>query len=562
MLFWSLFILFDSYEFLWYLIMMLQSLKIQNIALIPQVEIEFSEKFNVLTGETGAGKSIIIGSFNFILGEKLSKSVIRSGASSARVDAVFSVSGAVTSDITALTGIDFEDNTVILTRTLKVDGKSECRINGNVVTTSALKDAAAQLIHIHGQHETEVLLKAKNHLSILDGFGRINLGEYHEQYDKLLELRAGLKSFGGSDAERDRLVDMYQYQIKEIESAKLRDNEDEELLEFKTKMINFEKIYNNLSVASQAFKELGFRNIISLLSGVAKLDVKIEKMLDRAKSVQYELDDVESGISSYLEGLEYDEEKFKTTDERLDEIKVLKRKYGGTIPQIFVFLAEARASLDFLTRSVEDMDRIKLQISDQEKVVAEAGERLTQARKAAAVIFEHEIVNQLKDLGMPACKLRVEFNAICAGAHGCDEVEFLFSANAGEEIKPLASIISGGEMSRFMLALKTVTARFGSVATMVFDEIDTGVGGMMGTRIAEKMKVLSGNTQVICVTHLPQIAAIADTHFLIKKTEDNNRTVTNIKILRGGDKSAELSRMLGLNDDLIKMTTNGCLSEG
>ena len=528
---------------------MLQSLKIQNVALIPQVEIEFSKAFNVLTGETGAGKSIIVGSFNFILGEKLNKNVIRAGATNARVDAVFNVSGVVGNSVTQLCGIEIEENTVILTRTLKADGKSECRVNGTIVTTVMLKDVAALLINIHGQHETEILLRSKNHLNMLDGFGGQKVRsagiEYDEQYQKLLVLRAGLKAFGGTDAERDRLVDMYSYQIKEIENAKLSENEDEELQTFKQKMMNFEKINNGLNTALQAFKESSFGGIVSAISGVARLDSKIEKMLESARAVQYDLDDVESSIQSYLDGLEYDEEKFRTADSRLDEIKVLKRKYGSTIPQIFAFLADTRASLDFLTRSVEDIEYTKKQITEQENIVKSVGAELTAVRKQTAQIFENELVNQLKDLGMPACKIEVRFDNVQPSASGCDEVEFLFSANAGEGVRPLASIISGGEMSRFMLALKTVTARLDNVNTLVFDEIDTGIGGTMGIKIAEKMQILSKTTQVICVTHLPQIAAIADTHFLIEKFEKDSKTISGIKVLQHTEQINELARMVG-----------------
>ena len=528
---------------------MLQSLKIQNIALIPQVEIEFSKAFNVLTGETGAGKSIIIGSFNFILGEKLNKTVIRAGATSARVDAVFGVSGAVGQDVARLSGAEVEDNTVILTRTLKADGKSECRINGSVVTTAMLKEAAALLVNIHGQHETEILLKSKNHLYILDGFGgqKINKvkNEYREEYDRLLDLRAGLKAFGGTDAERDRLVDMYSYQIKEIENARLSENEDGELQAFKQKMMNFEKIHNGLNEALQAFKESSFRSVISAISSVSKLDSKIEKMLENARAVQYDLDDIENGVQNYLDGLEYDEEKFRNADARLDEIKILKRKYGSSIAQIFAFLADTRASLDFLTRSVEDIERTKKQIAEQENIVKRVGAELTEVRKQTAEVFERELVGQLKDLGMPACRIQVRFEDITPTASGCDEIEFLFSANAGEGVRPLASIISGGEMSRFMLALKTVTARLDNVNTLVFDEIDTGIGGTMGIKIAEKMQILSKTNQIICVTHLPQIAAIADTHFLIEKYEKDAKTISGIKVLSHAEQVNELSRMVG-----------------
>ena len=531
---------------------MLQSLKIQNVALIPQVEIEFDDKFNVLTGETGAGKSIIVGSFQFILGEKLKSTVIRSGAQFAKVDAVFSVSGSELEPIAKLAGIEFEDNTVILTRTLKSDGRSECRINGDIVTIAVLKEAAAHLINIHGQHDTEVLLRPKNHIEILDGFGCEYIppskADYMEEYERLRIYREGLKSFGGTDAERDRMIDMYNYQINEIESARLKDGEEEELYEFKQKMMNFEKINAGLSAVTGVFQNeggVGFGRVISALASVSHLDSKLEKILEAARAVQYEIDEVYDGVTGYLDALEYDEEKFRAVDARLDEIKVLKRKYGADIPKILTFLNEARSGLEFLTKSAEDIEQAKKRIAMQEELVRAAALRLSEARRDAANRFSHEMAKGLSGLGMERAQITVSFKDIAPGANGCDEVEFLFSANTGEAVRPLASIISGGEMSRFMLALKTVTARIDNVSTLVFDEIDTGIGGTMGTRIAEKIQTLSKFHQVIVVTHLPQIAAMADTHFQIAKAEAGGKTVTNIIKLGESEQVAELARMVG-----------------
>jgi len=532
---------------------MLQSLKIQNVALIPQVEIEFDGKCNVLTGETGAGKSIVVGSFQFILGEKLKPTVIRSGENFAKVTAVFTVAGSEIEPIAKLTGIEFPENTVVLARTLKSDGRSECRINGDVVTVAVFKETAGFLIHIHGQHDTEVLLRPKNHIDILDAFGggpvRSAKVAYSEEFEKLTKLRAGLKSFGGSDAERDRMIDMYTYQIKEIENAQLREGEDIELQEFKQKMMNFEKIHENVGAAVGVLGGLEFGRVVSALTVAAKVDVKVEKLLESVRSVQYDLDDVESSLVGYLDSMEYDEEKFRKADARLDEIKVLKRKYGADIPQIFSFLADTRASLDFITRSAEDIESTKRQIAIQETEVAAAGAKLTEARRQAAGKFSSEMVAGLGELGMERASVEVGFREISPTGNGCDEIEFLFSANVGEAVRPLASIISGGEMSRFMLALKTVTARIDNVSTVVFDEIDTGIGGTMGVKIAEKIQTLSKFHQVIVVTHLPQIAAMADTHFLIEKAETSGKTVTSIKKLKEAEQVDELTRMVGSTED-------------
>jgi len=531
---------------------MLQSLKIQNVALIPQVEIEFDNKFNVLTGETGAGKSIIVGSFQFILGEKLKTTVIRSGESFAKVDAVFSMRGSELGPISKITGIEFDDNTVILTRILKADGRSECRINGDVVTIAVLKEAAAHLIHIHGQHDTEVLLRNKNHIEILDAFGCQYIpkvkAEYIEEYERLRSYREGLKAFGGTDAERDRMIDMYTFQIREIENARLRNGEEVELSEFKQRMMNFEKISNGLSVASSVFRGengAGFGQVIAALTSVAHLDSKLEKILEVARTIKYEIDEVADSVTNYLDTLEYDEEKFRAVDARLDEIKVLKRKYGTDISQILGFLADAREKLDFLTRSIDDIEQTKKRITAQESIVRAVAAQLSEARRDAAERFSAEMVRGLGELGMERADIMVKFRTIEPSGNGCDEVEFLFSANAGEAVRPLASIISGGEMSRFMLALKSVTARIDNVSTVVFDEIDTGIGGTMGTRIAEKIKALSKYHQVIVVTHLPQIAAMADTHFQIAKGEVGGKTITSILKLKDSEQVHELARMVG-----------------
>ena len=522
---------------------MLVSLKIQNVALIPEVEIEFGAGLNVLTGETGAGKSIIIGSFNFVLGERLNKNVIRAGANSARVDAVFNVLGAEARKVASASGIEIPDNTVILSRVLKTDGKSECRINGNVVTSEMLRLVAATLVHIHGQHETEVLLKPKNHVNILDTFGGQKIftmrGEYQEELSRLQELQKKLKGFGGDEFERKRLIDMYQFQIKEIEDARLRDNEDTLLFEKKMKMQSFEKISAGLGGALSALSNID-------TSFVGALCV-VEKLQDTAKSIKIDIDDLTGDIQKYLDGLEFDEEEFARVDTRLDEIKVLKRKYGASIADIFTFLNETRRQLDFLTRSEEDMERIKREIEEQEQVVKSCGERLTETRTAVARDFEKRLVEHLCDLGIPSAQFE------CANI-GVDSVEFLFSANTGERVRPLSHIISGGEMSRFMLALKTVTANLEGVGTLVFDEIDTGISGIMGHKIAEKMSAICKFHQVIAVTHLAQIAARSEHHFLISKAETGGKTVTGVQKLSESGHQFELKRMAGGEDFLSKLS--------
>ncbi|MCL2846342.1 MAG: DNA repair protein RecN [Firmicutes bacterium] len=539
---------------------MLQSLRIQNVALVESAEIEFGPQFNVLTGETGAGKSIILGSLNFILGEKLGKSMVRSGAASARVDAVFSADDALLVEISTACGIDSDDGVVILSRTMKSDGKGECRINGSVVTAAMLREIAGMLVHIHGQHDTEVLLKPRNHIDILDDFGakeiRPLLTAYKHEYDEWRALEKRLKSLGGDESERARLVDLYQFQIREIELADLQMGEDEALAEKKVTMQNFEKISTNLAqgVAYLAGDDGGavslFKRALSALGSVSGFDERLGKIYDRAVEAGYALGEVEDELQGYLDDMEFDEEEFARVDKRLDEIKALRRKYGGSVDEVLRFLADARTKLDALLNSERDITEVQNAIQAKLRRLEACAAELSAARCAQSDKMRAKIVAELADLGMPSCTFAVDFRDVSPRADGTDDMEFMFSANAGEPLRPLATIISGGEMSRFMLALKSITYGVGEggvhkVGTVVFDEIDTGIGGMMGHKLAEKMSTLSQNCQIICVTHLAQIAAVANNHFLIQKCEQGGRTATNVFPLDSDGRAAEIARMRG-----------------
>jgi len=506
---------------------MLKSLKIQNVALIPQVEIEFGSGFNVLTGETGAGKSIVLGSLNFILGEKLGKAMIRSGETRCFVEAVFS-------------------NDLVLSRTLKLDGKSECRINGVIVTTSELQGIASELVNIHGQHDTEALLSVKNHISILDQFGQIQISEYRKEYDELKELERKLKSFGGDESERERQMDLLKFQINEIESVNLREGEDDELAELKVRMNNHEKIVQSLTQAVSHFDTEAVRSGLAALGPVSGLDSKLEKIYQDAKSVKIGLDYVLDDAQSYLDEMEFDESEFLRVDQRLDQIKSLKRKYGSSIVEIVAFAEQQKLGLKHLIESEKELENTKNAIQAKLCLLGECGEKLSEKRKEAARVLEHEILLQLGDLGMQSASFSVSFSRVKDNklkSDGIDEIEFLFSANAGEPLRPLARIISGGEMSRFMLGLKCLVAS--SNQTLVFDEIDTGVGGRIAVKLAEKIAQLGKRTQVICVTHLHQVAVNADTHFLIEKREDGARTTTTVLPLGKDARAGELVRMRG-----------------
>jgi len=470
--------------------------------------------------------------------------------------------GAEIARVRAISGIEFNENLVILSRTLKSDGKGECRINSNPVTAEVLGAVAGILLNIHGQHETETLLKPKNHLIILDSFGGQKIKsakqDYLDEFSSLQELTRSLQTFGGSEQERKRLIDMYEYQIGEIEGANLKNNEDVTLAEKRTKMVNFEKIFTIANGALESYHgdsglDLNLSTFVSVLGNISHLDSRIEKFHETARSIKIDVDDLISDLQTYVDGMDYDEAEFKRVDARLDDIKILKRKYGGSTAEIFAFLAETQAQLDFLRRSESEMDALRAKIDAQEKLVKQEATRLSNLRKDLASNLESKIVEQLKDLSMPNCRFECKFKSIDFGLNGADDVEFLFSANAGQDLRPLSSIISGGEMSRFMLAIKTVTASLEGVETLVFDEIDTGISGIIAHKIAEKMAAICKFHQVIAVTHLAQIAARSDVHFSISKVEKDNKTITSVVKLNKTQSQEELVRMSGGKEFLSEL---------
>ena len=491
---------------------MLRTLAIKNVALIPECEIEFGSGFNVLTGETGAGKSIVLGALNFILGEKLGKHMIRSGETSAKVTAVF-------------------DNELILARTLKADGKSECRINGEIVSVAELKSATLGLIDIHGQHDTARLLNSATHMGVLDEFGKVDTSEYKKHLAELKDLERKLKSFGTDEAERARQVDLLDFQIKEIERVGFKDGEEEDLTETRARMLNHEKIATNLGAALEALQASQFKRAVSALSSVSQFDGELSKLYEEAEGLSYSIQAIEDSVSSYLGTSEYDEREFQRIDTRLDEIKSLKRKYGD----VAKFYEKTRAEYDRLVNSEKEIETLKADIVKASELVKKSGDALTDKRRGVAKILEEKLLGRLRPLGMSAATFKCDVLSV-------DEAVFMFSANVGEPLKPLGQVISGGELSRFMLALKSLV---GSDITLVFDEIDTGIGGDIGARVGERLRELSVGSQVIAVTHLPQIASLADVHFLIKKIDDGARTSTTINALDKENRQRELQRMAG-----------------
>lgn len=511
---------------------MLNTLRIQNLALIPAVEINFGEHFNVLTGETGAGKSIIIGSLNFIFGDKLSVNAIRNGADFARVTAVF-------------------DETIIV-RTLHSNGKSEIRVNDEPMTLKGLREVVGNLIDIHGQHDTEKLLDAKNHLGILDAFAKTDLTAYQNAYNQLQSLRDELSTYGDNPEERARLLDLYQYQINEIERANLVPDEEDNLNQRALVLRNAEKLAEGLQFIvdnlTDADGTLGSAQ--KRLLSIQQYDEHLQGLAERLGSAGGELGDILIDLRDYLDNMDFSANTLESIFDRLDEIKNLKRKYGATINDILAFCEQTKQEQKRLLTAGDTIQKLQGQIQSQTEIVNRLAGEITVARKRAGLELAQQLKIQLKDLGMEQTQFEVQFSTITPKNNGADAVEFLFSANLGEPVRPLAQIISGGEMSRLMLALKTV-ANPEPQKTLVFDEIDTGISGKMGVALAGKLVSLAQHSQIIVVTHLASVAAVGDTHFLIQKNVSENQTITNVYPLEQSAREQEIARIIGGGDTAL-----------
>ena len=546
---------------------MLKSLLIRNIALIPEVRVEFAPGLNVLSGETGAGKSIIIDSLNFILGDRADKSMLRHGEDSAAVEAVFETeSGSVKQTLNELLGES--DDVIIINRTLGGDGKSEIRLNGRTLSLSMLKKLTADLVDIHGQHEHQSLLKVSKHIEVLDYFLPQTAAEIKRALSTLLkEYRQVIKelsAFGGSEDERARQTDILSFQIKEIKDVKLSEKEEEELLKKRDMAVNRARITEGLSQACACFGTGGegagitemLDGAIRALSGISRYDERIEEYAERIQNARAEITDIAEGATSILEETDYSEKDADKLEARLDTVKLLKRKYGGSIPAVFEFLEKAEKELFRLTNSGELIEKYKKQKAALEKDIYEKCSDLSALRRATALDFEGKVKKELSELGMGGAAFKVQFaeNPSLdeienrAGTNGFDTAEFFLSPNLGEPLKPLAKIISGGEMSRFMLAVKNITSDAEGIGTMIFDEIDTGISGKMGQVVACKLASIAKGRQVICVSHLAQLAAMADKNFLISKAVAGDKTLTSVKVLKDKEKTEEVSRLSGGKD--------------
>lgn len=545
---------------------MLKKLVIGNIALIDKLEIDFREGLTVLSGETGSGKSIIVDSLAFVLGDRADKTLIKYGEDAAEVTALFEVP-AVSAVLSKLDEYGYgKDTEILLYRKMSVAGKNEIRIQGKTATLAILKDISTELVDIFGQGQHLALLDEKKQLDVLDSFCH-----FAEICDKLqTELRPQLAAinkelaeFGGNEAERERLLDILKYQIDEITGADLGENEEETLLLAHKRMKNAEKLSLSIGQALACLEgENGaiaqLSQSTSCLKNISNLESSAEELAQRLTSVRIETDDVASQLQEVLSSMDFSASEVDKIEERLEKIRQLKRKYGGSVADVLNFLAEAQRKYDNLLNATEKIQRLnsrKQQVLEQMYGLCEQKSAL---RKQTADKLAEDIKRELNDLGMRGTSFRVQFNdsptfeRYCKSpsADGFDKVEFLMSANVGEPLKPLAKVISGGEMSRFMLAVKNITALAEKIPTMIFDEIDSGISGNMAQMVANKLANVSSEKdngyQCIVITHLPQIAAMADVNLYIRKYERDGKTYTAVDVLEDYEqRAAEVSRLMG-----------------
>lgn len=539
---------------------MLCQLSIENIALIDKLSLELKDGLNILSGETGAGKSIIIDSLNFVLGERADKSLIRYGTDKSSVEAVFEeyITPAVSSYLDDL-GIETED-VLVIRRKMSIDGKNECRINGRISTLSTLKGLTELLVDIHGQHEHQSLLKSANHISLLDKLGEKNIEKLKTDVERDFKDYSSLKKefarFGNSD-ERERKLDILTFQIDEIEKADVKDGEEDELLIARKRIRNMEKIISALEGAKNLLDgydsqsvSASIKNSVSLLNTISSFDDDIQPIADRLDSCKVEITDISETLADMLERLDFDSRSADKIEERLEVVRSILRKYGGGFESLQKFYDEAKKEANILANAAERVEELEIEIGKAAKKLLESAKNLSLERRKVADKFEKDIMKELCDLGMSGSTFKVEMttkeDVDDISANGMDSVEFMISPNVGEPLKPLAKIISGGEMSRFMLAFKNILAGVDDIGTMVFDEIDTGISGNISQVVSEKMCNISRARQVIAVTHMPSLAAMADNHYLISKSTENGKTLTHVDLL--DDDTDEVARLIGGND--------------
>ncbi len=535
---------------------MLSSLFISNLALIKNCEINFKKGFNVILGQSGAGKSILIDALSFVLGAKADKTLIRSKENLMRVEAVFDNLTDKIKDTLTSNEIEFDDE-LILSRTLNIDGKSTIRVNGVPVVLKTLKEITLNLIDFCGQHDNVGLINENNHLSLLDNFigneANILLDKISAECDNLSEIEKEIKSLGGNETERNRLKEILSFQIQEIENANLVDGEEEELrdrFKFISQSENiFEKVGGAVSKLDEGMNSVtsGLFEAKSLLSSFSDFQ-DIEECQERLNSAYYEIKDVAEILDNIVKNTDFDENELERIDKRLDLIKSLKKKYGNSISEILNFLKETKERLENLENSEFALNKLNTKKEKTISILTDLCEELSVLRKNYALILEEKIKKELDELQMKGTNFKVNFTKGEIGKRGFDIVKFVFSANQGQEMKDLSKTASGGELSRLLLAFKGIMLDKENVATVVFDEIDSGISGQTAGKVAEKLNKISEFVQVICITHTPVVASKGDEFILVTKKNENGETISNAEIIEGEDVVEQIARLIDGNE--------------
>lgn len=545
---------------------MLKTLVIENIAVIKKAQIEFTSGLNVLTGETGAGKSIVVDSINAILGERTSRELVRAGSDNAFVNAYFED---INDDVKLkLNEYDIpieEDGTLLLSRKISAGGKSVCRANGLPVTVGILKDIGTHLVNIHGQHDSQALLNPDFHYKFVDAYADCDelLAEYKDSFKSFLNIRRQLKSLTSDADERDKQSEILDYQIKELRDADIKVGEWEELKHRKSVILNSQAILNALNTLLGAVngddENQGIQSVLSSsdkeITALLDADSQLKPIKEKLDSAEDLLESIKDLISDKMESLDFQPDELDKIEERLDILYTFSNKYGETEQDMLYYLADAERKRALFDNSEQDLERLNAEYDSSLEKTQSLALKLSEVRRKAAEKLGEEICSQLEFLDMPGVKFVTQFSKGNLSSVGVDKIEFLIRTNPGEEPKPLAKIASGGELSRIMLAIKSIVAKSDSIATLIFDEIDTGVSGKASRKIGLKLKEVGENAQVICVTHSAQIASAADSHFLIKKEYTDNAAFTQIMPLDFEGRKYELARIMGglnVTESLLK----------
>jgi len=532
---------------------MLSLLHIENIAVIEQADLQLGEGFNVLTGETGAGKSIVIDAISAILGERAYRDMIRTGCDAASVTAVFHRVPELS--WFAETGVPYDPEELMISRQVLSDGKNVCKVNGRPVTVSILRQLGLRLINIHGQHDSQQLFDETTHLSLLDSFAHNEaaLMAYQTEYEQLQAIRRELNALQMDEGEKLRRTEMLQHQIDEIHAARLKAGEEEELTERQTILQNAEKLMAGVQTAAAAL--LGGEDsdgAVSLiteagrsLGKVADWSKQLSAIAERLNTLMYDFQDVAEELRDLREEFEFSPGELEQVETRLDTLYRMKRKYGGSIEDVLAYYEKAQAELDSMVFAEERVAALEEKQKQQLAAAKKAAKALHEARVAAAKALQKRMIDELTQLDMPRVQFECEFTPVELNPTGADGLRFLMSANIGEALKPMSKVASGGELARIMLAMKNVLAENDAVPTLIFDEVDAGVSGRAAQKVANKLADLAKSKQVLCVTHLPQLAARADNHYLVSKHEADGRTYTRVDRLSFEGRTEELARIIG-----------------